>query len=153
MNRNLTIVSATALSLMLAACETPPSKESVGGVTGAVVGGVIGHQIGEGRGKDLATVAGFILGAVLGSNIGRSLAREDERRAQMVLEENRTGHPSHWVNPDSGADVTMVPTHTYQSSSGEYCREYQTTVVVGGKTEKAYGTACRQPDGSWRIVN
>ncbi len=29
-------------------------------------------------------------------------------------------------------------------------REYQTTVVIGGKEVAAYGTACLQPDGSWR---
>jgi hypothetical protein len=29
-------------------------------------------------------------------------------------------------------------------------REYQTTVVVGGKNVPAYGTACLQPDGSWK---
>jgi hypothetical protein len=29
-------------------------------------------------------------------------------------------------------------------------REYQSTVVVGGKNVPAYGTACLQPDGSWR---
>ena len=26
-------------------------------------------------------------------------------------------------------------------------------VNIGGKTEQAYGTACRQPDGSWKVVN
>jgi len=25
-------------------------------------------------------------------------------------------------------------------------------VIVGGQEEQAYGTACRQPDGSWKIV-
>ncbi len=29
-------------------------------------------------------------------------------------------------------------------------REYQTTVVVGGREVDAYGTACLQPDGSWK---
>ncbi|MEZ5541736.1 MAG: hypothetical protein R3F42_06810 [Pseudomonadota bacterium] len=29
-------------------------------------------------------------------------------------------------------------------------REYQTTVVVGGRNVPAYGTACLQPDGSWK---
>lgn len=28
-------------------------------------------------------------------------------------------------------------------------REYQTTVIVGGKQVPAYGSACLQPDGSW----
>lgn len=28
-------------------------------------------------------------------------------------------------------------------------REYQSTVIVGGREVDAYGTACLQPDGSW----
>lgn len=30
------------------------------------------------------------------------------------------------------------------------CREYQTTIIVGGQPQKAYGRACRQPDGTWK---
>ena len=33
------------------------------------------------------------------------------------------------------------------------CREFQQTITVGGRTETAYGTACRQPDGDWKIVS
>ena len=33
-----------------------------------------------------------------------------------------------------------------------YCREYTRTVRVGGFTQQAYGTACLQPDGSWKIA-
>ena len=47
---------------------------------------------------------------------------------------------------------TVTPQPAYQTAEGTYCREYQTTVTVGGQTESAYGTACRQPDGSWRVV-
>lgn len=32
------------------------------------------------------------------------------------------------------------------------CREYQSTAVVNGQQVPSYGTACLQPDGSWRIV-
>lgn len=31
-------------------------------------------------------------------------------------------------------------------------REFTQQITVNGKTEDAYGTACRQPDGSWKIV-
>ncbi|KAB7738827.1 hypothetical protein F2P47_15430 [Parvibaculum sedimenti] len=41
----------------------------------------------------------------------------------------------------------------YRDSGGQYCREYQTTVRVGGHYENSYGTACQQPDGSWRVAN
>ncbi|WP_282604418.1 hypothetical protein [Pelagibius sp. Alg239-R121] len=32
-----------------------------------------------------------------------------------------------------------------------YCREYQTKVMIGGKEEKAYGTVCRKPGGAWKV--
>jgi hypothetical protein len=32
-------------------------------------------------------------------------------------------------------------------------REYQTEVVIGGKTVPAYGDACLQPDGSWQKIS
>lgn len=41
----------------------------------------------------------------------------------------------------------------YQTPSGQYCREYQTSVMVGGRPQPSYGTACLQPDGVWRVVN
>ncbi|MCZ6875908.1 MAG: hypothetical protein O7G88_20660 [bacterium] len=44
-----------------------------------------------------------------------------------------------------------ISVRTYQIDSGQYCREYQQTVVIGGQEDRAFGTACRQPDGSWQI--
>jgi hypothetical protein len=32
-----------------------------------------------------------------------------------------------------------------------YCREYTQTFTIGNSTQKGYGTACLQPDGSWEI--
>jgi surface antigen len=133
-------------------CAEAPRKETTGALTGAVVGTILGQQVGEGSGKSAATVAGAILGAMVGASIGRSLDAQDEMRARQALEYNQTGQPASWVNPDSGAQVTVVPTRTYQSDYGQYCREYTTDVVISGKRETAYGTACRQPDGTWKVV-
>ena len=33
------------------------------------------------------------------------------------------------------------------------CREYRSAGMVGGRSEWVYGTACRQADGSWQIVD
>lgn len=41
----------------------------------------------------------------------------------------------------------------YQAPNGQYCREYQGGVSVGGYPQRGYGTACLMPDGSWRVVN
>jgi hypothetical protein len=41
----------------------------------------------------------------------------------------------------------------YQAPNGQYCREYQGGVSVGGHPQRGYGTACLMPDGAWRVVN
>lgn len=33
-----------------------------------------------------------------------------------------------------------------------HCREYQSTTIVNNQQVQSFGTACLQPDGSWRIV-
>lgn len=33
------------------------------------------------------------------------------------------------------------------------CREYATTAEIAGRLEHVIGRACRQPDGSWRVVS
>jgi hypothetical protein len=55
------------------------------------------------------------------------------------------------VTPQPQVEVYPAPQYSY--GAGSTClqeREYQTKVIVGGKQVDAYGTACLQPDGSWR---
>ena len=40
-----------------------------------------------------------------------------------------------------------------QTSGQAYCREYQRTIAIDGRPERAYGTACQEPDGNWRVVS
>ncbi|MBI5440898.1 MAG: glycine zipper 2TM domain-containing protein, partial [Deltaproteobacteria bacterium] len=127
-------------------------SEAAGTIIGGAVGGILGSTVGRGQGKIAGVLVGTLLGAIVGNNIGRSVQETDELHAAHVLEKNRTGQPSNWVNPDTGAEVMVVPKRTFQRPSGEYCREYQTEIVVGGQRQMAYGTACRQPDGQWKIV-
>ena len=68
-----------------------------------------------------------------------------------ALETAPSGTTYEWHNPDSGNSGATTPTQTYQTTSGAYCREFTQTVNVGGEIQDAYGTACRQPDGSWKI--
>ena len=141
----------------LAACSgAQGSKETGGTLVGAALGGLVGSKIGGGRGRFAAVAAGTLMGAFLGREVGVSLDRADRlyagRAAADGLEHKASGEPTSWSNPDTGHSGTITPVNTYREPSGRYCREYQQTVTVGGRTEQAYGTACRQPDGSWKIV-
>ncbi len=71
---------------------------------------------------------------------------------QYALENNPSNEVSNWVNPDTGRSGAVVPVKTFTNEAGLPCREFVTTIVIGGKEEQGYGTACRQPDGSWQIV-
>jgi surface antigen len=146
-----------ASALVLAGCQGQGPKQSGGTLVGAAAGGLLGAQFGKGTGKLIGTAIGVLGGAWLGGEVGKSLDNADKaamsQTSQYAMEKTKAGHTSSWSNPDSGNKGSVTPTKTYQSASGQYCREYQQTVTVGGKTEEAYGTACRQPDGTWRVQN
>ena len=153
------VLSLTVLSVLtLNGCSntTTGSKEGLGTVVGAALGGLLGSQFGSGDGNTAAIVTGIFLGGLLGKDVGATLDRVDKqmmaRTTHNTLENSPIGSTSNWNNPDTGNSGTITPTKTYQTTSG-YCREFQTTVTVGGKVQNAYGTACRQPDGSWKIIN
>lgn len=150
MKKILTMILIAILAVPLAACQT---KQQGGTIVGGALGGALGSNVGSGSGRTVAIIAGTILGAFVGSEMGRYMDENDERKAQSALEYNRDHQASRWHNPNTGAEVSTTPTRTFRADSGENCREYQTTVTVSGKKENAYGTACRQPDGSWKMNN
>jgi surface antigen len=149
-----TLVALILLVFLGTACETAGPKTAIGGATGAAAGGLIGHAAGGGT---AGIVGGVLLGGLVGGAIGNALDQRDQQlamqSAQNSFENSRTGTESAWRNPDSGNSGTITPTRTYESANGQYCREYQQTITVGGETQDAYGTACRESDGSWRIID
>lgn len=132
------------------------NKTQVGTIGGAVAGALIGSTIGGGSGKAVAIMAGAALGGFAGHAIGSSMDKADilamQNAQASALEHNRTGSGTSWSNPDTGASGTVTPTRTYVSERGQNCREYTQTVKIGGKSEQAFGKACRRSDGSWEIV-
>ena len=151
-----TVIAATMIALLSAACAGQGEKQTLGTLGGAALGGLLGSQFGSGSGKLAATGAGVLIGALVGSEIGRSMDRVDRMKADQAVNTAHSaplGETITWDNPNTGNYGTVTPVRDGTSSSGSYCREFQQTVTIGGKTEEAYGTACRQPDGSWQIVN
>src|SRR6266700_6282889 len=155
MSRPVLLCVAVLLRVMpfAAGCATMEDnpKAAIGGLGGADFGGLIAAAAGGGG----AAIAGAVIGgALLGGLAGNMLDQRDKRMAaeaqQRALESAPTGKPVAWTNPDTGHSGTVTPTRTYHSGNG-YCREFQNDVIIGGKSEKAYGTACRQPDGSWKV--
>jgi len=148
------LVSAMLMTFLLFGCESTGPKTAVGGLGGAAAGGLLAAALG-GKGPGIA--AGTILGALIGGTIGDRLDAADREKANAAasraLEAVPSGQSVAWQNPDSGNTGAVTPVRTYQTSTGQYCREYTQTITIGGEKHKSYGTACREADGSWKIVN
>ncbi len=124
-------------------------NEQAGVIIGGILGGVLGSHVGKGDGRTAAIILGSLVGASIGGAVGHSMDDTDRLKTTHSLENIRTGVPTSWNNPDTGNAYTVTPTRTYEEAVGP-CREYTIDAVIGGKKEKVYGTACRQPDGSWK---
>ena len=152
----LKMILVPSLALSLVACDA--SNEQIGTIVGAVGGAVVGDALGgKGTEKVILVAAGTLAGAWLGGSVGRRLDAADRQYMQTTTQQspetNKSGYQSEWINPDSGNKGTVTPQPAYKNADDRYCREFRQTVTIAGKTEEAYGTACRQPDGSWRIIN
>jgi len=151
------VLVALLVPLAIAGCGPGgATKQDTGLVVGAAAGGILGNQIGGGKGKIATTALGAVIGGIVGSEIGRSMDRQDRILAQQAelaaLERGESGRPSRWRNPDNGRYGDVVPGPPFRR--GEYdCREYTHTIYIDGRPQAMRGTACRNPDGTWRNVS
>ena len=146
-----------ALLLLAPACAGVQEtyRENPKAVSGAVLGAVLAGGITAVAGGNTgAIVAATAAGGLLGGVVGKKLDDRDKRMAAVAaaeaFEHNRSGVSSTWTNPDTGNSGSVTPTRTYQIANGQYCRQYQQTIVIGGEEHQTYGTACRQADGTWK---
>lgn len=153
------ILCSLSLVLLLTNCagqDGRVNKKGVGTVLGGLAGAALGSQFGKGSGQVIGIGLGAIAGAFAGNQIGEMMDEHDKMKMQMTannsLENAPSGKASTWKNPDSGNYGSFTPTKTYQDN-GRYCREYTQSVTVAGKSQQAYGTACRQPDGTWQVIS
>ena len=128
------------------------NRELIGSMIGGAAGGYIGSNIGKGDGNLAATAVGALLGYMIGKNVGRNMDQLDVRCTGYALEVAPDNRQVEWTNPDTNARYTVTPKRTYRNED-RYCREYTTDTTIAGRTEEVYGTACRNTDGSWQIVN
>jgi surface antigen len=127
------ILAATAATFLLAGCsmfgggDTEPPK----GLTASAFAGPMAAQIETALGPDNLKMA--------------------EQAQYQALEYGRAGTPVTWNDPRSGNSGRIDVGQSYDVNRLD-CREYTHTVYIGGRANVARGTACRQPNGVWRIV-
>lgn len=150
------IVSALLAISLLAGCENAKLGQTTGAILGGVGGGLLGSQFGGGTGKLVMTALGAALGAYAGSELGKKLDETDKREAGKADDKAKdapVGETVAWSNPETGHSGTVTPVREGKDAAGRTCREFKHTILVDGKEETVTGTACKQADGSWSVVN
>ena len=136
---------------------------AIGTGLGALVGGIIGNQFGHKSGKTAATIGGVVLGGIAGNAIAKDACKDKHHDAYYY----NNSYYDAFNDPDDGDEYEWRNPYTNNYgyvSAGEYyddgyqgydgpCREFEQRVYIDGRPETATGVACRQPNGTWRIVS
>ena len=150
------VVPIVLLAFAVSSCATMQQtyKENPKAMLGGLLGAGAGIAAAAGASPGLIVMSA-VGGALVGGLVGKQLDNRDKQMARdaaaRAFEQNRTGQASVWNNPESGNSGSVTPTKTYQLANGQYCRQYQQTINIGGEQHQSYGTACRQADGTWQI--
>ena len=123
--------------------ETPTAQVTGGGAQVAAVSPTAGAP-----GAGLA-------GGLISGDLGRGLDEADRQAAfaaeYRALETGQAGAPVAWRGASGNRFGEVIPGPAYRVN--EYsCRDYTHTVTIDGQPQSARGTACREPDGTWRPV-
>ena len=109
-------------------------------------------------------VAAFLIMGILGFGSGILLERKTvdpvpalfaplpARYSDVVnaaLENNLSGIPRLWQEPDAAVVLTVTPVKTYRDKNGVFYREYKMEVVSGKGSSRINGLAYRTLKGSW----
>jgi surface antigen len=151
----------------------------LGTLGGAALGGFVGSQFGAGTGRLATTGAGVFVGGLLGNSIGSSMDRANRGYGggysgygyapyysqSSYYEPLYVAPPAPppprvvYMQPQTVEYREREPAYTDGGYLGQisgpdssrYCREYTQQIRIDGKIQESYGTACLQPDGSWRV--
>jgi surface antigen len=152
--RRAPIIAIFVLPALLAACG-PGNKQGTGTIVGATAGAVAGAAIGGSKNRAGGIAIGAVAGGLIGNAIGRDMDQRDREMAEaaqyQALEYGQPGAATPWNNPENQHRGQIVPGKPYVQA-GLNCRPYTHTIYIGGQPQTARGTACRQPDGTWKTV-
>jgi len=127
------------------------------GTTGSNQGSGVLASAGAGSGgKSTAAIIAAMNGGLVSGSIGAGLSASEKRTAleaeYKALEYTPSGQPVGWKGDQPSHYGEVTAAQPYRVGSQD-CRQYAQTVNAGGAAATARGTACRNADGSWTLLN
>jgi surface antigen len=134
-------------------CRNGPDPAGV--LAGGIIGGLLGNAASHGSAG--GTFAGVIFGGALGASLTSNMDCEDRSYAYRSyydgFNSGRYGHRYEWRNPRNDHRGEFRIRSYYDDPYGFRCANFTQVTYIGGRSYRATGRACRQPDGAWAVVN
>jgi surface antigen len=115
----------------------------LGGAAGAAIGAATGNPA---AGAAIGATSGLVFGGAAGLSAAPYAAGQVQRRYDAGYLQCM------YANGNQVPGVAAAAPGEAAGGQQSNCREFTETVTVGGEPRQAFGRACRQPDGSWRIA-
>jgi surface antigen len=101
------------------------------------------------------TGAGISGGGLIGGAFGGALSVKDRQLAlnaeYKALEYGKVGEVNDWSGEGGTVSGKVKAAQPYRVGSQD-CRQYSHEISTGGMTRTNRGTACRNSDGSWSLL-
>ncbi len=137
--------------------ECRSKTDPAGVIIGAVLGGILGNAAGGRNNSGAGTAAGIFAGGAIGAILTTKLDCEDRAYAYRTYADGfnsgRTNVKYEWKNPKNDRRGEFQVRNYYDDPDGFRCANYSQTIYIGGRPQAATGRACRQPDGSWAMLD
>jgi surface antigen len=137
-----TRIALIVLPLLLAGCQT----------TG--FGRGVSPKVETGLGPGAAN-PGITGGGLIGGKLGVALDKADRAAGfeaeYKALEYSSGGELVTWTGKSGGASGRVVAAQPYRVGSQD-CRQYSHELLLAGAAKSGRGTACRNSDGTWTLL-
>lgn len=98
-----------------------------------------------------AISGGGLIGAKLGATLDRKDLKAGLEAEYKALEYGGGGEIVTWAGPGGKASGKVVAAQPYRVGSQD-CRQYSHELTLSGAVSNARGTACRNGDGTWTLL-
>ena len=132
------------------------SPDPAGVLIGGLIGGLLGNAAGRGGNRTGTTIAGVIFGGAVGAALTSNMDCEDRSYAYKTYYNGfNSGRPGsyQWRNPRNDHRGAFRIGGYYNDPYGFRCARFTQVTYIQNRSYNANGIACRQPDGSWAVVN
>lgn len=143
------IASALMLTFLMGSLAACANKAQTGAGLGALTGATVGALTSKNKVSGAAIGAG--IGLLLGYMAGNEMDKHDKEQISNALENQPSGQPMAWKNPDSGNTYEATPSPAYVQNDKIY-RDIYIKANVDGQEKDVKAKAYRAADGQWVLV-